>query len=380
MKGSIQIKGTKYYMVIPYKNNGKWNYKWISTGLDVKGNNKRKAEQMLQKTVAEMELSSHILPSNYMFCDYILHWLDTTKISVSEVTYRGYKWMCETHIIPYFEQKKYTLETINKNHLQEYFNYKYENGRLDGKGGLSPKTLREYKVILQLVFKSALENNLIKQNPCEFVKLPQIQQREPTYYTKSQIDTMFKAFQNSDLYPLIYVTLTLGLRRSELLGIKWDSIDFEKRTLTIKHTVVKYKGVIEKDTTKNKASHRIYPLNDKLYDIFVSLRDEEHANRKLFGKNYIDNDYVFKWKDGKPYSPDYITAKFSKMLKQNNLPHIRFHDLRHTCASLLLDENYSYKDIQEWLGHATFQTTLNIYAHYNHERKKTISNDMANLI
>ncbi len=379
MTGSLQVKNGKYYAVLNiYDETGKRKLKWINSKLEVKGN-KKKAEQFLRDVICEYEQGNSYKSSDILLTDYINHWLETTKISVSEVTYRGYKWVSETHILPYFEEKGYKLSDINKTNLQEYFNFKYEFGRIDGKGGLSPKTLKEHKVILQLVFKEALENNLIKQNPCEFLKLPSIQRREPSFYTKSQVENMLKAFEKSDLYPLFYVTVSFGLRRSELLGIKWDSIDFERRMLTIKHTVVRYNGVIEKDTTKNKSSYRSYPMSDKIYNIFLSLKEKETANKKLFGKEYICNDYVFKWDNGKPYSPDFITSKFSKLLKQNNLPHIRFHDLRHTCASLLIDSNYQLKDIQEWLGHADIQTTANIYGHIDIERKKSISNEMSNL-
>lgn len=161
--------------------------------------------------------------------------------------------------------------------------------------------------------------------------------------------------------------------------MKWDSIDFSRKTITIKHTVVQYNKAVEKDTTKNNSSYRSYPMNEYLEKMLLSIKEQEKHNRKLFGNEYIDNDYIFKWQNGKMYSPDYITSKFSKLLKQYDLPHIRFHDLRHTCASLLIDNNYQLKDIQEWLGHADIQTTANIYGHIDIERKKSISNSMVNM-
>ena len=98
----------------------------------------------------------------------------------------------------------------------------------------------------------------------------------------------------------------------------------------------------------------------------------------MFGSEYINNDYIFKRDNGKTYSPDYISRGFSKILLTNNLPHIRFHDLRHSCASLLVANGFNLKDIQEWLGHADIQTTANIYAHLDSERKKNISQTIAN--
>lgn len=379
MTGSIQTKNGKYYAVINLiDNNGKRKQKWISTGLEIKGN-KKKAEQFLRDKIKEFELQKNIVSVDMLFTDYIVLWLDTIKISVDEITYKGYKWMCDAHILPYFTSKKIKLCDISRNHIQDYINYKFENGRIDNKGGLSPKTLKEHKLIINSVLKEAVKNDLISKNPCEFVKLPSIQHREPTFYTKQQVSELLTAIENEDLYPLIYLTIIFGLRRSEVLGLKWDSIDFDRKFITIKHTVVNYRGTVEKDTTKNKTSRRTYPMNDYVEKMLFDIKRKENDNRCLFGKEYINNDYIFKWNNGKQYSPDYITAKFSKLLKQNNLPHIRFHDLRHTCASLLIDSNYQLKDIQEWLGHADIQTTANIYGHIDIERKKNISNSMVDM-
>lgn len=379
MTGSIQTKNGKYYAVINLiDNNGKRKQKWISTGLEIKGN-KKKAEQFLRDKIKEFELQKNIVSVDMLFTDYIVLWLDTIKISVDEITYKGYKWMCDAHILPYFTSKKIKLCDISRNHIQDYINYKFENGRLDNKGGLSPKTLKEHKLIINSVLKEAVKNDLISKNPCEFVKLPSIQHREPTFYTKQQVSELLTAIKKEDLYPLIYLTIIFGLRRSEVLGLKWDSVDFDRKFITIKHTVVNYRGTVEKDTTKNKTSRRTYPMNDYVEKMLLDIKSKENENRCLFGKEYINNDYIFKWNNGKPFSPDYITAKFSKLLKENNLPHIRFHDLRHTCASLLIDNNYQLKDIQEWLGHADIQTTANIYGHIDIERKKNISNSMVDM-
>ena len=110
------------------------------------------------------------------------------------------------------------------------------------------------------------------------------------------------------------------------------------------------------------------------------MKNREKKNKLLFGNEYIKNDYVFKWDNGKPYNPDYITSKFSKTIKKYNLKKIRFHDLRHSCASLLNAQGYTLKDIQEWLGHADIQTTANTYAHLDIERKKNITNCLSNII
>lgn len=189
---------------------------------------------------------------------------------------------------------------------------------------------------------------------------------------------MFNCFKDEPLYPLIYFTTIYGLRRSEVLGLKWDSIDFIKNTLTIKHTVVRFSELVEKDSTKNNSSFRSYPLTDETRHMLIDLKSQEETNRKLFCKEYIESDYIFKWNSGAEYSPNYVTQKFKSLLEKYNLPHIRFHDLRHSCASLLIANGFQLKDISEWLGHSDIQTTANIYGHLDVERKNKIATSMSN--
>ncbi len=377
MTGSLQIKNDKYYIVInSIDANGKRKQKWIATGLLTKGN-KKKAEKLLRETLREYEKTGNLFNADIQFSDYVKSWLVSIKNQVDVITYQGYETIAKSQIIPYFENKKVKLDKVNVEVLQEYINIKSESGKLNGKGGLSPKTMNTHKLILNLVLKEALKNDLISKNPCEFLRLPKHQRKATEFYTINQLNALFNAIKEEDLYSLIYITVIYGLRKSEALGLKWDSIDFENGLVTIKHTVVKCNIVVEKDTTKTSSSYRSYPLTNDVKVIFLRLKEQEDENRKLFGKEYIENDYVFKWADGHTYAPDFVSRKFSKLLKMYNLPLIRFHDLRHSCASLLIANGFSLKDIQEWLGHADFRTTANIYAHLDTERKQNIAESMS---
>ena len=376
MTGSLTVKNGKYYAVLNVYENGKRKKKWICSGLPEKGN-KRKAEAFLREKIAEYERMEGIVQTDILFADYIRHWLTHIARKVDEVTMQGYKTLADGHILPYFDQKKVPVRSLDHTMIQRYMDEKYQNGRLDGKGGLSPRSLRLHKNIISQALDLAVQSKLIPANPCQFVELPQNVRYESTFYNAKQLQDLFKAFQGDELLPLVKITALYGLRRSELLGLQWDSIDFERKTMTIRHTVSKVTEVVAKDKTKNASSRRSFPLTAEADAIFHRAKELEQQNRAAFGREYQENSYIFKWPDGHPYSPDYISHHFAKVLKKQGLPHIRFHELRHSCASLLIDMGFTLKDVQEWLGHSDIKMTANIYAHLDTARKNTIADSLA---
>lgn len=372
MTGSLTIKNGKYYAVLNIYEDGKRKKKWINSGLPEKGN-KRKAESFLREKIAEYERLEGIVQTDILFADYVRHWLTHIARKVDEVTMQGYQTLADSHILPYFDQKKVPLRSLDHTMIQRYMDEKHECGRLDGKGGLSPRSLRLHKNIISQTLDLAVQTKLIPANPCQFVELPQNVRYESTFYTAAQLQDLFTALQGDELLPLVKITALYGLRRSELLGLQWDSIDFERKTMTIRHTVSKVTEVVAKDKTKNASSRRTFPLTEEAEAIFRRAKELEQQNRAAFGREYQENDYVFKWADGHPYSPDYISHRFNRLLKKHGLPHIRFHELRHSCASLLIDMGFTLKDVQEWLGHSDIKMTANIYSHLDSARKNTIA-------
>ena len=379
MTGSLQVKNDKFYMVLNSTENGKRKQKWISTGLPVKGN-KRKAEQMLRETLRKYETQAGIVHDDVRFSDYIRLWLKQAKKRVDEVTYQGYDTLAQTHILPYFDALGIRLQEVTTKVLQAYFDEKRVNGRLDGKGGLSPKSLRLHKNVLFQALTDAVRNQLLSSNPCQFVQLPQKERKEAHFYSATQMQTLFATLQNDPLLPLVKITAIYGLRRSELLGLQWDSIDEERGTLAICHTVVKVTSVVEKDKTKNRTSRRAFPLTPEARAIFAEAKRKEIENRRLFGADYTENPYVFKWDDGQPYSPDYISHRFNDLLKKHGLPHIRFHEIRHSCASLLINAGTPLKDVQDWMGHADIRMTADLYGHLDVSRKQQLAATISNTL
>ena len=180
--------------------------------------------------------------------------------------------------------------------------------------------------------------------------------------------------------PVVVLTVYYGFRRSEVCGLKWDAVDFEADSLIVRHTVVKGVSRIEKDYTKTKSSYRTLPLLPNVKEYLLELKAQQQREKALQGDCYHHNDYVCRWPDDRPLAPDYITASFRRILQSSDLPVIRFHDLRHTTASLLLSLGYSIKDIGDWLGHGDYATTANIYAHLDFRRKIDIGDKLSEAI
>lgn len=382
MTGSLQIKNGKFYMVINTYENGKRKMKWVATGLSEKGN-KRKAEQMLRDTLHQYEkeaISPKQRGSEIRCADYLRYWLKTMERRVDVVTLQAYTLLMNRHIVPYFEENGAMLSDVSRRQIQTFLDEKATNGRLDGKGGLSAKSVRELKNLLHQTFDQAIRDELIEVNPCSLLILPPKETPTAKFYSPKQLNELLAAIHDEPLYPMIRTAIVYGLRRSELLGLKWDSIDFEGDTLTISHTVVKVTTIVEKDKTKSKSSHRSFPLLPEMREMFLALRREQEKCRKEFGRAYVKTDYVFCWPDGHPFSPDYVSRKFSRLLKAHGFEHIRFHELRHSCASLLINQGYSLKDVQEWMGHADIAVTANIYGHLEIQRKLDMAAKMSSCI
>lgn len=326
MTASLRVKNDKYYVVLTHTTDGKKNQTWVSTGLSVTGNEGKARQIMLDMLGEKPEQAA---PPDMLFSDAVRRWLEDVRHRVDEVTYQGYEVQARAHILPYFDDLQIRLCDVDGEALQTYINVKAKFGRSDGHGGLSAVSLRQHKNVLNQTLKLAQRDGLIQTNPADLVVMPHAAQFTGTFYTEAQMRDLLTAVKNERLYPIIYVTALYGLRRSEVLGLKWDSINFAMQTLTIRHTVARVTKVVEKNKTKNASSFRSFPLTDDAVRLFKILLQQEQIYRNHFGKDYIDNDYVFTWEDGHPYSPDYVSHTFHKLLKKYDLPHIRFHDLRH---------------------------------------------------
>lgn len=353
MTGSLQTKKGKYYAV--YRDdNGK--QRWVPLDLPVEGNNKRKALKKLQEVLADAEKSKAIVTSNIQFVDWLLRWLDQKSSSISAGTLEGYKLYLDKHIIPYFEPKKLTLSKLNAQHLQGYYNKKIKEGQ-------SGCTLLKHNAIINGALKEAVLKDIIPSNPIDKVTLPKKKKFHGTAYTLEETRTLLNCSGDDPLRPAIVLGLFYGLRRSEVLGLRWRDINFESESVYIHRTVTRVVTLHENDDTKSECSRRrlrIVPGTELYFKDLMKRQKEQLAD---FGQTFSLDNPVCVWPDGRSLGPDYISHHFKLLLEKNKLPHIRFHDLRHTAGSLLLEDGVDIKTIQEFLGHSEASTTANIYLH-----------------
>ena len=372
MTGSLQIKNGKYYAVLNYKNEqGKRKQKWICTGSPVKGN-KRKAEQFLQKMLAQYADFSEIR-ADILFSDYIVKWLDEIRDQIETSTWEGYKNTIQKHIAPYFTQQNIPLIALEPKHISEYYRYQMKNG-------LSANTVKRHHANIRKCLQRAVEEKLIPANPADQAQRPKSQKYTAAYFDAEQVKRLLQKAVGVDIEPVIVLCTYYGLRRSEVLGLKWSAVNFTAGTLQINHTITKLYSVQEKHRAKNESSNRTLPLIPAVREYLLALKAKQQENQAFFGNCYHSSDYICTKADGSLIQPDEASHKFAAFLAKNAFPHIRLHDLRHSCASLLIAQGVDIKVIQEWLGHSSIATTGNIYGHLQFKHKIATGIVLENLL
>ena len=384
MTGFIFQRNGVYYVRLKYTDfTGHPKEKWVSTGMKGRGA-KRLAQQKLDQIIREYAyLERSDGKRSMLFSDYLKHWQVNQKDKVELSTYEGYLTYFDRHLVPYFAARKLTIQQIKPYDIQQFVEYKLLDGRADGKpGGLGRDMVKKLLSLLRQVFDYAVMVGDIEVNPAARIRLPPANkdkapaEEKIVFLNQEEAQKLLDAFAGDPLEAIIYLTLYFGLRRSEVLGLKWSAVDFDQNTITIKHVVVKNRTVEAKDSTKTYSSRRTFEILPEVREMLLHLKEEEQLNRAFFGNCYIENDYVFKHDDGTPYRPDSITRSFQRTLARHGLKHMRFHDLRHSTASILFDKGWDINQIKEWLGHSDIETTANIYTHLSRAKRIAMAKDM----
>ncbi|MEW6622356.1 MAG: site-specific integrase [Bacillota bacterium] len=235
--------------------------------------------------------------------------------------------------------------------------------------------------VLSKALEDAVKDELIHKNPAKLVTPPPKNKYEASFLTVKEIREMLKKFKDDEMFIPVLLSVLPGLRRGEVLGLQWKDIDFDNRLIRIRNNYVMVDGnpVLQGKTKTDKSSRNIVVAER----IINSLKDHQHAQKKMrvrLGKDYFKSDFVCTWMDGKPFNPSHVSRAFSARMKTYSLPMIRFHDLRHSNASLMLSQNAPMKGASDRLGHSTIQITSDLYGHAERSVQEQIANMIDNVI
>jgi len=312
--------------------------------------------EKLRKAQRELEQGTLVTAPQQTVEQYLTYWLEEVhKSSLKVSTYVKYRKVIHTYIVPALGNVK--LEKLTPQHVQSLYNRKQ-------KDGLSPKSIHGIHGVLHKALDNAVRWNLVARNVCEVVSPPRLVKPEIQSLTMEQAHKLLKSLRGNRLEMLLTLALTTGLRRGEILALRWADVDLEKQTVRVHRTVdyIGKFGYVETEP-KTAAGSRTVVVASFVIDMLKQHRREQLEARLKAGGKWEDRDLVFTDLSGGYFNPRYLDLLFHKVLAEAGLPSMRFHDLRHSAATLLRGMGVDMKVLQEILGHSNFMITANIYSH-----------------
>ena len=300
--GSVQQKNNRWYCVVSYRDeNNKRKQKWINTGLTIKGK-KRAAEKILREKIAEMEQAENektvaelkevekpieetkadaaVNPfCNMTVAEWFIEWLTDIEKKVRPNTFRGYKGNMTNHIIPFFEEKKILMCDVTYKDIQAYYDYKASSK-------LSATSIRHHAENMSKAFEDGIMKNKITVNPTKRAKPPKVKKYKATFLNRQEVEELLQLFKDNVVELPVILCSIYGFRRSEVLGLRWENVDFVKRTIYIVETLQQNTGGDYVDDTKSEDSTRTMPITEKAYTLLLAKRQEQEQMKKLMGKHY----------------------------------------------------------------------------------------------
>ncbi len=390
--GHLTEKKGKWYAVINlYTPEGKRKEKWHSLDLRSAPGTKNEAKKRFGEVLAKYSVGDLYLTqtlsraeqerrhlSEMRTDEYIGKWLDQYKNQIAITTYNAYRTLYQTHIKSYFGELGMSLKEITGDEINSFYAELFD-------AGLKGSTVQRYHSFLHLAFRNAVKRRIIQSNPCDQADRPRATQYIASYLGAEGIRKLLDGLEDDPMRVPVILAAYYGLRRSEVLGIKWSAIDFDEKTISISHKIILdgtggHKEIKGLDVMKTKSSYRTLPLIPQVETVLIEEKAKQEQMKEAFRSGYSKKylEYVCVDAIGNLITPNYITTHFAHILNRLGLKKIRFHDLRHSCASLLLANGVPMKMIQDWLGHSSMQTTANIYSHVDSTSKlasaKVISN------
>lgn len=388
MAASLQVKKGRLYAVIQHKgSDGKYKSVWRALGLPEDAN-KAKVNKAYREVVSKYEIEAAEeaermnRPQNEIpIFEYMTIWLEKQAKNIQINTYRSYHSMIYGKIRRYFERRKdLTVGSIRSKDIDEFYNQLFEDNVVSN-------TVIHYHAVLRKAFQQAFKDELIEANPFDRVDRPKKNKFQGENYSEEELLALLKLTKDDPIYPAIMFAGGLGLRRSEALGVRWSRIDFEERCVLLDTKIVEIKDngkthIQAIEEMKNKSSHRTLPLPDQVYEMLVEIKAKQELYKKMFKSSYSReyDDYVCVNQLGELMKPSYVTEHFAAIIQDLGLRKIRFHDLRHTFASVLINNDVPLINVSRFLGHSDISTTANIYAHLDKSNKQSSADIMTGIL
>ncbi|MGL6186134.1 MAG: tyrosine-type recombinase/integrase [Clostridium chrysemydis] len=380
MEGSLRKRGSKwYYSYESYDSSG--NKKRIER---VGGKTKKEAQQKLNEALYKRDCG-YIEVDNTLLKDYLNSWLlQYIKPNRKENTFFRYQGVIQQAIMPCIGNIQ--LRNLKPVHIESMLAFNKNRG-------LKNTTLQNIYTILNSSLNRALKLQLINNNVCKFVDRPKREKFVAETLSLNEfniiMDSLSDSYNDYLMKLALTITLELGLRRGELAGLTWENIDLENNKIKIINNLIKTNAGVNVTTPKTEESKRTLIISDMLVTMLKQHKKIINQNKLKYGEFYtkyntfnnIHYDFLFVWENGIYVDPNYWTHRFSRILKKLSInKRIRWHDLRHTNATLLLSQGINFKTIQIRLGHADINTTLNIYSHVTEEMQKEATTKINNLM
>ncbi|MBR1811359.1 MAG: site-specific integrase [Clostridia bacterium] len=384
--GHLRNRNSIWYLSMSYTDaHGKKKSVLRSTGIPVEKGNKKKAEKLLLEARQELQKQLDrgdpdtlaMQKGTIMFTAFLSDWLDMMRSSVEVTTFSAYQTSVKKKIIPYFDENypKLRLVDLTPKMIQDYYTYEINVNHL------TTNTVIHRHANIRKALQYAFQIGLLDFNPADRVSRPKKNTFESEPYNRKELEVLFEKVRGNPLEFGVIMAAFYGLRREEVVGLKWNAVDFENKTIAIKSVVtaanVDGKQIlVKKNTAKTKSSLRTLPLVPPIEELLLKMKKAQEAFKDLCGNSYSKEylEYVYVNQLGQLMKPEYLTTHFPVFLEKNGLRRIRFHDLRHSCATLLYHEGVPLKDIQMWLGHSDISTTSNIYTHLDFDSKINSAN------
>lgn len=329
------------------------------------------AESFLLDVNKELQDGVFVQPQKILLKDYLREWLETyVKVNVKASTYTQYEKIIAMRLIPWAGGQD--IKAITPLKIDKFYAQLLENGRLDGKGGLSAKSVLYIHRVFNEALNHAVRKGILARNPMLSVSnIPRPQKFQASIYSAEELRQLLDAVADNSYWQTAIVLAGIcGLRRGECLGLKWSKIDFKHKTISIDEQIVEINNQIAFSTPKSSESTRIINAPPEVFEILAHRKTEIEDHKSWLGTLYDDNDLVVCHNDGRPVRPRNFTHAFCELLERHHMRRIRFHDLRHSCASLMLESGVALKTASEILGHSTITITADLYTHVQQKTKQ----------